>query len=140
MVEDLRKRAIGNVERRTAPEDMDTTGTGATEATVTGASEETETVAGEAIGTVAGGTTETGAALPTKPHESQPPPPPYEKVAEPGLILVKTESLDDDQLDFAFAADVLASWNADEESDAALWKRMEIMVCSLIFSSNLRDG
>ena len=141
IVEDLRKRAIGNAERRTATEDMDTTGTGA--------SEETGTVVGEATGTVAGDTTEAGAAgaaLPTpqqnNPLESQPPPPPppYEKVAGPGGVLVKTEPLDEDQMDFAFAADVLASWNANEESDAALWKRMESMVHSLVFSSGLRDG
>jgi len=139
MVEDLRRRAIGNAERRTAPEDMDTTGIGAGE--VTG------TVVGEVIGTVAGDTTEAGAAgatLPTpqqiNPHESRPPPPPYEKVAGSGPVLVKTEPLDEDQLDFAFAADVLASWNANEESDAALWKRMESMVHSLVLSPVLRDG
>lgn len=155
MVEDLRTRAVGNAERRTAPEDMDTTGIGATEATGTGASEvagtgasgETETGVGEAIGAVAGDTAETaavGATLPipqqTNTHESQPPPPPCEKVAGPGPILVKMEPLDDDQLDFAFAADVLASWNANEESDAALWKRMESMVCSLVFFSGLRGS
>jgi len=33
--------------------------------------------------------------------------------------------LEDDQLDFAFATEVLSGWNANEESDAALWKRME---------------
>ena len=147
VVEDLRKRAIGNAERRTVTEDMDTTGTGASEVTGAGASEETGTVAGEAIGTVAGDTTKTGAAgdaLPTpqqtNPHENQPPPPPYQKVAGPGPVLVKTEPSDEDQLDFAFAADVLASWNANEESDAALWKRMESMVHSLVFSSGLRDA
>ena len=138
MVEDLRKRAIGNAEKRTAPEDMDTT--------ETGTSEETGAAVGEMIGTVAGDTTETGvngAALPTpqqtNPHESQPPPPPYEKVAGPGPVLVKTEPLDEDQLDFAFAADILTSWNANEESDAALWKRMESMVHSLVFAG-LQDG
>jgi len=62
----------------------------------------------------------------TSPHESQPPPPPYEKVAnlEP-VVVVKAEPMDEDQLDFAFAVEMLSGWNANEESDAALWKRME---------------
>ena len=177
VIEDLHKRAIGNAERRTAPEDMDTswvgateaTGTGASVATGTGVSEETRTVAGDTNGAVTGGTTATvngkatdtaagnttgtgatGATLPTpqqaNPHRSlpplplpppppPPPPPPYEKVAGPKPVSVKTEPLDEDQLDFAFAADVLAGWNANEESDAALWKRMESMVRPPAFHS-----
>ena len=55
-------------------------------------------------------------------------PPPCEMVAEPGLVVVKTEFLDEDQLDFAFAVEMLSKWNANEESDAALWNRMETMV------------
>jgi len=35
--------------------------------------------------------------------------------------------LEDDQLDFAFATEMLSGWNANEESGAALWKRMETM-------------
>ena len=73
---------------------------------------------------------------PTNAPESQSPPPPYEKVAnqEP-MVVIKTEPLDEDQLDFAFAVDILSGWNADEESDAALWKRMESTVRVLVFSS-----
>ena len=78
---------------------------------------------------------------PTSPHESQPPPPPYEKVANPQpMVVVKTEPLDEDQLDFAFAVDMLSGWNANEESDAALWKRMESMVRASVFSSFFFDG
>lgn len=62
---------------------------------------------------------------PTSPRESQQQPPPYEKVAKP--ILVKTEPLEDDQLDFAFATEVLSTWKPNEECDAELWKRMETM-------------
>jgi len=36
--------------------------------------------------------------------------------------------MDEDQLDFAFAVEMLSRWNANEESDAALWKRMENVV------------
>ena len=69
----------------------------------------------------------------TTPHENQPPLPPCEKVAEPGYLLVKTEPLDDDHLDFALATEVLLSWEPTEESEAALWKRMNTMVRSLAF-------
>jgi hypothetical protein len=65
-------------------------------------------------------------------HKSQPLQPPYEKVAETGPVLVKTEPLDEDQLDFAFATQVLSGWKPHEESDAELWKRMETIVRSLI--------
>jgi hypothetical protein len=51
------------------------------------------------------------------------------------VVVVKTEPLDEDQLDFAFAVDMLNGWNADEESGAALWRRMESMVGALVFSS-----
>lgn len=72
------------------------------------------------------------------PQENQslqppPPPPPYETVTEPERVSVKAEPLDDDQLDFVFATEVLSSWNANEESDAELWKRMESLVCSQYF-------
>lgn len=68
------------------------------------------------------------------PHDNQPPPPPYEKVANPGpAVVVKSEPLDEDQLDFAFAVDMLSGWNANEESDAALWRRMENLVRTLVF-------
>ena len=148
VVEDLRNRAIGNAERRTAPDDMDTTGartselsgSGSGEETKTVAGEETVTVTGEATDTAAGGATGTvvGVTLPVpkqvSPHESRPPPPQREKVVGPKPVLVKAEALDDDQLDFAFAANILDGWNANEESDEALWKRMESMVCSLEFS------
>ena len=50
-------------------------------------------------------------------------------------MVVKTEPLDEDQLDFAFAVEMLSGWNANEESDGALWKRMESMVRALLFSS-----
>jgi hypothetical protein len=69
----------------------------------------------------------------TPADESQPPPP-YEKVARPEPVVVKTEPLDEDHLDFAFATEVLSGWKPNEESDAALWKRMETMACSLVFS------
>jgi len=131
-------RAVSNAERRTAPEDMDTTGTGPSEAAGTGANEETRTVASEATGTGAAGVT-LPTPQPPNPRQSKPPPT-YEKVAGPEPASVKAEPLDEDQLDFVFAADVLASWNADEESDAALWKRMENMVRSLVFSSGMPDG
>lgn len=52
-------------------------------------------------------------------------------------MVVKTEPLDDDQLDFAFAVEMLSGWNANEENDAALWKRMESMVCAPVFFSFL---
>ena len=58
---------------------------------------------------------------------------PYEKVAEPEPVRVKTEPLDGDQLDFAFATELLSGWRPNEESDAELWKRMETIVCSLAF-------
>ena len=62
-------------------------------------------------------------------------------VAKPEpIVAVKAEPLDDDHLDFAFAADVLSKWNANEESDAELWKRMETMVRALAFSSGFPDG
>ena len=66
----------------------------------------------------------------TTPHENQLPLPPCEKAPELGH-LVKTELLDDNHLDFAFAIEVLLSWNPNEENGAALWKRMETMVRSL---------
>jgi hypothetical protein len=53
-------------------------------------------------------------------------------------VLLKTEPLDEDQLDFAFATDVLSSWKPNEENDAALWKRMETMVHLLaLFASGI---
>ena len=73
----------------------------------------------------------------TTAHESQQPSP-HEKVPKPGPVPVKTEPLDEDNLDFAFATGVLSGWNPNEESDAALWKRMETTVCSLVFSLRLR--
>ena len=111
-VEDLRKRAISNAEKRT--EDIDMTGTGASEVALF-------------------------IPQPPSPSESQPPPPPHADAVEPVPVPVKTEPLDDDQLDFAFATDVLSGWNANEESDAELWKRMEIMVCSLVLSWGFWD-
>jgi len=180
-IEDLRKRAISNAEKKAAPEDMD-----ATEATGIEAIEPPFSAPQQAIPqqTTPQQTTPQQAtpqqatpqqttpqqAIPrqttpqqatprratpqrttpqlatpqqvTNPHESQPPPPPYEKVAEPEpvLVRVKSEPLDEDQLDFAFATNVLSGWNANEESDAALWKRMESMVCSMVSSSGYRDG
>ena len=68
----------------------------------------------------------------TTAHESQQPPP-HKKVPKLEPVLVKTEPLEEDELDFAFATEVLSGWNPNEESDAALWKRMETTVCSLIF-------
>lgn len=65
-------------------------------------------------------------------HDNQAPSPPHEKVASPEPVLVKTEPLGEDQLDFAFATEVLSGWKPDEESDAALWKRMETMVRLLV--------
>lgn len=76
---------------------------------------------------------------PPQPPPPPPPPPPCELAAGPEPVSVKAEPLDDDQLDFAFATDVLSSWNANEESDAALWKRMESMVRSLVFYPVFRD-
>lgn len=66
-------------------------------------------------------------------HETLPPQPSYEKAAEPGVVLVKTEPLDEDQLDFVFVTEVLSGWKPHEETDAALWKRMETMVCFQYF-------
>lgn len=54
--------------------------------------------------------------------------------------MVKMEPMEEDQLDFAFAAEVLSKWNANEESDAALWKRMESMVRALVVSLGLLEG
>lgn len=154
-VDDLRKRAISNAERRAAPEDMDTAGTRTSEGTRTGVIEDVRTEAtevtgagaGEATGAMAGekagpGTGEEALPAPQQPnpHENQPPPLRQRNVTEPGQVLVKTEPLDEDQLDFAFATDVLSRWNANEECDAALWKRMESMVSSLVFSSGFRSG
>lgn len=48
---------------------------------------------------------------------------------------MKMEPLDEDQLDFAFATEVLSGWKPNEESDVALWKRMETMVRSPTFGS-----
>ena len=76
-------------------------------------------------------------ATSTTAHESQQSPP-REKVSKSGPVSVKTEPLDEDQLDFAFVTEVLSGWKPNEESDAALWKRMETMVCSLVFSLGLR--
>jgi hypothetical protein len=67
------------------------------------------------------------------PYGSRPPPPPYEKVAASEPAPVKMEPLDEDQFDFAFATEVLSGWMPNEESDVALWKRMETMVRSLTF-------
>jgi hypothetical protein len=55
-------------------------------------------------------------------------------------VLLKTEPLDEDQLDFAFATDVLSGWKPNEESDAALWKRMEIMVHLLALFTSVFAG
>jgi len=160
-IEDLRKRAISNAEKKTAPRDGD-----ATEATGNEASEPTLSAPKQATPqqttpqqatpqqTIPRQVTPQQAtpqrATPqrvspqqiTNPHESQPPPPPYEKIVEPEpvLVRVKSEPLDEGQLDFAFATNVLSGWNANEESDAALWKRMESMVRSMVFSSGYRDG
>lgn len=167
-IEDLRKRAISNAEKKTASKDKDAT-------------DETETESQEAIPqqavpqqpaaqqvvprqvtphqttpqitlpqttphqTTPHRTTPQQVIPPpaTNPHESQsspPPPPPYEKVANPEPVSVKTEPLDEDQLDFAFATDILSGWNANEESDAALWKRMGSMVRSQVFSLGFLCG
>ena len=69
----------------------------------------------------------------TTAHESQQPPP-HKKVPKLEPVSVKMEPLDEDELDVAFATEVLSGWNPNEESDAALWKRMETTVCSLTFS------
>ena len=37
--------------------------------------------------------------------------------------------MDEEGLDFTFVAGILRDWNPKEESDAALWKRMENTVC-----------
>lgn len=68
-------------------------------------------------------------------HENQAPSPSHEKVASLEPVLVKTEPLGEDQLDFAFATEVLSGWKPNEESDAALWKRMETMRSSASSSS-----
>lgn len=67
------------------------------------------------------------------------PPPPCGMVAEPGPV-VKTELLDEDQLDFAFAVEMLSKWNANEESDAALWNRMETIVGARFLPRRLFGG
>ena len=67
-------------------------------------------------------------------HRGQPPPSPNDKVAQSGPVVVKTESLDEDQLDFAFAAEILTNWNPNEEGDAALWERMKTTVRSPVVS------
>ena len=67
------------------------------------------------------------------PRESQLPPSSYEEIAKP--ILVKTEPLEDVELDFFFAAGVLSAWKPDEECDEELWKRMETTVCPLACNS-----
>lgn len=72
-------------------------------------------------------------------HSSQPPPP-HENGAKPELVSVKTEPQDEDQLDFMFATEVLSNWKPEEETDAALWKRMETMVRSQAVSMVLRDS
>ena len=92
-IEDLRERATGVVEARTAPHQAN-------------------------------------------PHKNRPPSPPYGNIAGKGLVLAKVEPSDED-LDFAFAVDILSRWNPNEENDAALWKRMETTVRSLVPSSGL---
>ena len=67
-------------------------------------------------------------------HGGQPPLSPNDKVAQSGPIVVKTEPMDEDQLDFVFATEMLANWKPNEESDVALWKRMETMVRSPMVS------
>lgn len=56
-------------------------------------------------------------------HERQPP----ENISGTRSIVVKTEPMDEDDLDFAFATEVLSAWKPNEENDAALWKRMDNM-------------
>ena len=56
------------------------------------------------------------------------PPPPCGMVTEPDPVVVKTVFLDEDQLDFAFAVEMLSKWNSKEESDASFWNRMDNMV------------
>jgi hypothetical protein len=122
-IEDLRDRAIGNAEKKSGPKDKD--------ATETGVSEEISPAPQLAY--------PPESQLPSSPPPP-PPPPPCEKATEPGPVVVKTEPLDDDQQDFAFATDVLSSWNANYESDEALWKRMGSMVRYLVFSPGFRNG
>ena len=158
-IEDLRKRAISNAEKKTASKDKDTTDE--TEAESQEAIPQQAVPRQSAAQQVTPHQTTPQTTLPqttphqTTPHQTTPqlvippqatnshesqPPPPYEKVANPEPVLVKTEPLDEDQLDFAFATDILSGWNANEESDAALWKRMGSMVRSQVFSSGFLCG
>jgi len=167
-IEDLRKRAVGNAEKRTTPKDKDladVTGTGASATALPTPQQTTsrqvtpqqatpqqvtpqQAISQQAISQQAiPQQTDHQQAIPqatpqqaTDPHESQQPPPPYEKVAEPESVVVKTEPLDEDQMDFAFATQVLSGWNANEESDVALWKRMESMVSSMVCSLSFWVG
>lgn len=68
------------------------------------------------------------------------PPPPCGMVTEPDPVVVKTEFPDEDQLDFAFAVEMLSKWNSKEESDESLWKRMETMVGVRFSSGRLFVG
>ena len=167
VIDDLRRRAISNTEKRTAPEDMDVTETGTGEVTLPTPQQvnpqesqppqpqlqpqlrpqpqsepqsESKPQLQPQMQLQIQPQVQPQPQLQPRPQQPQlPPPPPYERVANPGPVSIKTEPLDDDQLDFAFATNVLSGWNANEESDVALWKRMESMVRSLVFPSGYRD-
>jgi archaellum component FlaD/FlaE len=133
-IEDLRDRANSNAEKRATPEDTvatnkteDTATTNETEDTATTNETEDTVTTDETEDTVMTGETRTevpGTALSITPETAVA----KSELASPEMVPVKMEPLDEVQLDLAFAADVLSSWNPNEESDEALWNRMEATV------------
>jgi hypothetical protein len=140
-IEDLRDRANSNAEKRATPEDTvatnktedvattneteDTAATDETKDTVTTDETEDTVMTGETRTEVPG--TALSIAPKTAVAKSQLASTKTE-LASPEMVPVKMEPLEEVQLDLAFAADVLSSWNPNEESDEALWNRMEATV------------
>jgi hypothetical protein len=116
-IEDLRDRANSNAEKRATPEDP--VATNKTEDVATTNETEDTAATDETKDTVT--TDETEDTVMTGETRTE----------VPGTALSiapKMEPLEEVQLDLAFAADVLSSWNPNEESDEALWNRMEATV------------
>lgn len=108
MIEDLRKKAISNAEKRAAPDD---------------------TVATNATGT----NSEAGTPLPIILETTVRVEPVLVPSSPPLMKMMEMEPLEEDPSDVAFVVKVLYKWKPAEKRGEALWERMETTVRGFIF-------
>lgn len=108
MIEDLRKKAISNAEKRAAPED---------------------TVATNATGT----NSEAGTPLPIILETTVRVEPVLVPSSPPLMKMMEMEPLEEDPSDVAFVVKVFYKRKPAEERGEALWERMETTVRGFIF-------